>query len=89
MARKLATGVLVRDPETAQVVWFGPDSPDVPEWVAEQASGDHLWTGDDDVDDSARPAGNASLADWQAYAAAQGVDVEGLSRDDIRAKFDN
>lgn len=87
MARKLAAGVLVRDPATAQVVWFGPDSSDIPDWVAEQASGAHLWTGDD-PDDAAKPSGNASLADWQAYAAAQGVDVEGLARDEIRAKFD-
>lgn len=34
------------------------------------------------------PAGNASLGDWQAFARQQGMsgeDIEGLSRDDIRA----
>jgi hypothetical protein len=33
------------------------------------------------------PAGNAKLAEWQAYATAHGVDVEGLTRDQIRDHF--
>lgn len=37
--------------------------------------------------DEERPAGNASLEAWQEYAAARGVEVNGLSRDEIRAKF--
>ena len=35
-----------------------------------------------------KPAGNASLEAWQEYATAQGVDVEGKSRDDLRAEFE-
>lgn len=34
------------------------------------------------------PNGNASKADWEAYATGQGKDVEGLTRDEIRALFD-
>jgi hypothetical protein len=33
------------------------------------------------------PAGNESQEDWAAYAAAQGQDVEGLSRNQIRDLF--
>jgi hypothetical protein len=33
------------------------------------------------------PAGNASQEDWAAYATAQGQDVEGLSRNQIRDLF--
>lgn len=33
------------------------------------------------------PAGNASQEDWAAYATAQGKDVEGLSRNQIRDLF--
>ncbi|WP_433078875.1 hypothetical protein ACQP1P_38590 [Dactylosporangium sp. CA-052675] len=44
-----------------------------------------------------RPRGNASRADWAAYAASQGApedetkaeDEGGLSRDDLRAKYGN
>ncbi|MGZ4588680.1 MAG: hypothetical protein ACXVX9_12865 [Mycobacteriaceae bacterium] len=38
---------------------------------------------------SEKPAGNASLEAWQQYAAAQGVDVEGKSRDEIRDQFNS
>lgn len=34
-----------------------------------------------------KPAGNASTETWAEYAAAQGKDVEGLSRDEIRDLF--
>lgn len=40
------------------------------------------WVSTDD-----RPAGNASLESWQEYAAQHNVAVEGLNRDEIRAKF--
>lgn len=36
------------------------------------------------------PRGNARLADWQAYARSQGAtdaDLDGASRDDLRAKY--
>ena len=39
----------------------------------------------------ARPAGNASRAEWATYALAQGRDqeyVDGLSRDQLRAEFE-
>lgn len=34
-----------------------------------------------------RPAGNASLEVWQEFAESKGVDVEGLSRNEIRDQF--
>lgn len=37
-----------------------------------------------------RPAGNASKADWVAYAVTQGADpdeAEGLSRDELREQY--
>lgn len=39
---------------------------------------------------AAEPAGNASLADWQAYARSQGAsddDIEDATRDELREKF--
>ena len=42
-------------------------------------------------DTADRPRGNASLADWTAYAKAQGVtddELDGMSRADIRARFE-
>lgn len=39
----------------------------------------------------AKPAGNAKRGEWAAYALAQGRDqdhVDGLSRDQLRAEFD-
>lgn len=38
-------------------------------------------------DSDERPKGNAGLDVWAAYAAARGQNVDGLSRDDIRALF--
>ena len=40
-----------------------------------------------DLTGVAKPAGNASRDEWAEYATAQGKDVEGLARDDIRALF--
>lgn len=43
-----------------------------------------------DGDDVEKPAGNASRADWEEFALAQGTDeadLEGKSRDDIAAMF--
>lgn len=40
-----------------------------------------------DLTGVAKPAGNASRDEWAEYATAQGKDVDGLSRDDIRALF--
>jgi hypothetical protein len=34
-----------------------------------------------------KPKGNAGLPEWTDYAKSQGVDVEGKSRDEIRALF--
>lgn len=42
-------------------------------------------------EDSARPAGNASRGDWEAYALSQGFaeeQLEGLKQSEIRALFD-
>lgn len=99
MGHRLTAGVLVRDPATAEIVWFGPDSVDVPEWVAEQAPGSHLWADDapEAVDQGGdhgveRPAGNESREKWFEFAKSQGYNVDvldGMSRDQIRDLFDN
>lgn len=68
----------------------------LPAW-AQALVGDHVY-GDneddgqkpDDFDadgDGPQPAGNASLEAWREYATSQGVDVEGLSRDELRGRF--
>lgn len=41
-------------------------------------------TADGDAPVPSPPAGNASKADWAAYAEALGIDVDGMSRDEIR-----
>lgn len=40
-----------------------------------------------DGDAVAKPAGNASIEEWQAYAESQGVDTEGKSRNDLREEL--
>lgn len=70
-----------------------PAGSTLPSW-AKGLVGDHVY-GDSEDDGSPpepdstddKPAGNASLEAWQEYATAQGVDVEGKSRDDLRAQF--
>ena len=42
---------------------------------------------DEAASDTEKPKGNASVEVWTAYAIAQGKDVAGLSRDEIRALF--
>lgn len=59
---------------------------EVPEGVE---FGDHLF---DEVqsEDGGKPAGNASLEDWQEYARSQGAsgeDLEGKSRNDLRDAY--
>ena len=47
--------------------------------------GDHVLSQDapNDTPDDA-PAGNASLEAWQEFAQLQGLDVDGLTRNEIR-----
>jgi hypothetical protein len=67
---------------------------ELPEW-AQAHVGDHVYEdefSDDGSQEAApgeKPAGNASLEAWQSYAASQGVDVEGKSRDEIRDQFNS
>lgn len=35
----------------------------------------------------AKPAGNASIEEWQEYAESQGADTEGKSRNELRELF--
>ncbi len=101
MARKLAYTVVVRQTELVdkdhpamgqrvlreETFLAGQE---LPAWAA-KCVGDHVY-GDNEDDGQAapaeeKPAGNASLEAWQLYAADQGVDVEGKSRDEIRDQF--
>jgi len=73
----------------ADAVHLGPDY--VP-FDAEAETG--AATGGDPATTSAsdKPAGNASLADWQAYATAQGKteeELKDLKREDIKALFES
>ncbi len=76
-----------------------PPGSTLPKW-AKDLVGDHVYSEDDgvvdptDLDDDGqddsdpeKPAGNASLEAWQEYAAAQGKDVDGKGRDEIRDLF--
>lgn len=83
------TGVIVNvDEETAKNLGS--------EWsakgksaVSSETSGDNSQTGQTS---SSKPAGNASLADWQAYATAQGKteeELKDLKREDIKALFES
>ncbi|MGZ6852471.1 MAG: hypothetical protein ACXVGC_00150 [Mycobacteriaceae bacterium] len=61
-----------------------------PAEVAPNGAADRRGPNSPDGDTAAeKPAGNASLEAWQQYAAAQGVDVEGKSRDEIRDQFNS
>lgn len=43
-----------------------------------------------DDDDDKRPAGNAGLEEWQAYARSTGMaddEIDGLSRNELRDRF--
>lgn len=82
------TGVIVNvDEETAKNLG--------PEWsakdksaAASETTGDTPQTGQS----SDKPAGNASLAEWQAYATGQGKteeELKDLKREDIKALFES
>lgn len=78
------------------VVWYTVDGGEarslkagdaVPEGVE---LGDHLLADLRLPKSSDQPAGNASTEAWQEYAKSQGAtddDIDGLSRDDIRAQY--
>lgn len=96
MARKLNTFVhaVERDDKgnTTNSAVFGPNDT-VPGWARKAITNPDVWDGEDgdeeEDDASERPAGNASLEKWAAYAEAQGVTVtEDMKRDDIVAAVD-
>lgn len=60
---------------------------EVPEGVS---LGDHLFAESESDADDGKPAGNASLDDWQEYAKSQGAsdeNIDGLSRNELREQF--
>ena len=65
-------------------VTYAPGA-ELPKGVAEQITNPKAWG---DTTPEPAPAGNASTEAWAEYAKDQGKDVEGLSRDEIRALFD-
>ena len=88
------TGVIVNvDDETAKSLgreWSAkgkaPKAADKPA-PETSGSGGQAPSGDPEV-----PAGNAALADWQAYALAKGKaeeDLKDLKREEIKALFDS
>ena len=79
-------------------VILGPDD-DLPAWAYDVIDHPRAWEGGVvpsgapavDGGEAVKPAANASTAEWRAYALAQGRaegDLDGLSRDGIRALFD-
>ncbi len=46
MSSVLAVGVLVRNPTTSEVEFYGPGTGTIPDWVREVAPGEHLWVDD-------------------------------------------
>lgn len=90
MARVTAN-VLIGHPGTGEpTVLLAGD--EVPEWAA-GLIGSHVLDapGDPEGDpEGDKPAGNASLEEWRAYALANGKsegDLDDLKRDEIRALF--
>ena len=77
------TGVIVNvDEETAENLG--------PEWSEKGETGKPDEGSDGSP--SGKPAGNASLADWQAFATAQGKteeELKDLKREDIKALFES
>lgn len=58
---------------------------------AEQGEESEMEEDEDDSTDPAKPAGNASRGDWEAYALSQGFaeeQLEGLKQGEIRALID-
>ena len=82
--RKLAVNTTAVD-EDGRMVTF-PAGSVVSAKVAEGITNPKVWG--DEPAESERPAGNASTEAWAQYAKDQGQDVEGMSRDEIRALFD-
>jgi hypothetical protein len=73
-----------KDRNVVRTEVFAPGD-DVPKW-AEAHVGDHVHDGGH----PGRPAGNASLADWQDYALSQGAtsdEIDGKTRDELREQF--
>lgn len=96
MAR-LVANVLVSHPGTGEPVALLAGT-EVPEWAAgmlgahvlDEAPDEEPDEGDEDPGEGEKPAGNASLDDWRAYALANGkseTDLDGLKRDEIRDLF--
>lgn len=74
-----ATGTQPSTPESTPSAGTGTD-----------ADGDEGTDRDEDDDTLEPPAGNASTADWAAYAARLGIDVpDGARRDEIRDLIDS
>ena len=62
-------------------------SPDVEDVAVNAGDGDVAAVEPSVPDSVERPKGNAGVAEWVAYASAHGKNVDGLSRDEIRALF--
>lgn len=81
----------IRNPESGQVKFaqeWEVDSYQAQGWVVDEsatqdADGVNKNPDSGDVADDGRPAKSASKAEWEDYAAAQGVDPDGLTKDEI------
>ena len=89
MAR-LATYVHVQDEKGEPFVFGPPDT--VPAWAEKAIANPKAWAEAPEPEQDAAPAGNASTEAWQAYATSKGAtakQIEGKSRDELRAQFGN
>lgn len=100
MARKLATYVHVAD-DKGEIHVYGPDTKELPAWAVKAITNPAAWA-DGDTATAAEPspaagedeepprAGKGSgRAEWAAYAASVGVEVDDdATRDDIIAAVD-
>lgn len=89
----------IRDPESGQVKFaqdWELDSYKEQGWVVDESatqdadginknpdSGDLEAEMTEKGDGDDKPAKSASKADWEAYAASQGVDTDGMTKDEI------
>lgn len=91
MKRTVKLGLMAYlDPEGVDRWGFAGEEIDVHPENVERFDSLNVLPGEvasDPEPEAERPAGNASLEVWQQFAESKSVDVEGLSRNEIRDLF--
>jgi hypothetical protein len=80
--------LVVRDPSGQAVALV--EGSEVPEWASDLVQPDDLVGDPESGSQDGRPAGNASLEDWQEFARSQGAtdaDLDGMNRNALRDQY--